>query len=50
MIAALPLVSSVLSSLAPSVGASGHLRGLERRHRAGSDFSQVLGQVSNTTP
>ena len=46
MIAALPLVTSVLSSLAPSAGASA-ASAASSAAAAGPDFTQVLGQVSN---
>ena len=46
MIAALPLVTSALSSLAPSLGASAAST-VSSAATAGPDFSQVLGQVSN---
>ena len=46
MIAALPLVSSVLSSLAPSAGASA-ASAVSSAATAGPDFTQVLSQVSN---
>ena len=46
MIAALPLVTSALSSLAPSAG-SAAASAVQSAASAGGDFSSVLSQVSN---
>ena len=46
MIAALPLVGSVLSTLAPSAGAATGSAGASAA-AAGPDFTQMLGQVSS---
>ncbi len=47
MIAALPLISSALSALAPTGGAAASAATSTAAASAGTDFSQVLSQVSN---
>ena len=46
IVAALPLVSSALSSLAPSLGTAASTAATSAAATAGGDFSSVLAQVS----